>query len=167
MTWTTPTHVAAGEADSAKFNDETVDNLLHIYNSGAARAYASAATSIGTSITTIALATESYDTDGNFASNTYTCPRAGFLDVRGRVSTGVAMTDGQRLFCSIYKNGAEVVRGSDVTQGGAQAGGSVASDVISVAASDAITLRAQVVGGTAKNCETGETVTFLTCRMVV
>lgn len=28
--WTTPTHVSAGEADSGKFNTETVDNLLYL-----------------------------------------------------------------------------------------------------------------------------------------
>ena len=28
MTWTTPTHVVTGTADSSKFNTETVDNLI-------------------------------------------------------------------------------------------------------------------------------------------
>src|SRR5688572_3539621 len=28
--WTTPTHVAAGEADSGKMNQEVVDNLLNL-----------------------------------------------------------------------------------------------------------------------------------------
>lgn len=32
MTWTTPTNVSAGEADSGKFNTETVANLLHIHD---------------------------------------------------------------------------------------------------------------------------------------
>lgn len=32
MTWTTPGYVASGEADSGKFNSETVDNLQHLYD---------------------------------------------------------------------------------------------------------------------------------------
>lgn len=32
MTWTTPGYVASGEADSGKFNTETVDNLQHLYD---------------------------------------------------------------------------------------------------------------------------------------
>lgn len=33
MAWTTPTHVSSGEADSGKFNEETVDNIQFLYNS--------------------------------------------------------------------------------------------------------------------------------------
>lgn len=34
MTWTNPTHVTSGPASSAQFNEETVDNLLHLYPDG-------------------------------------------------------------------------------------------------------------------------------------
>lgn len=32
MTWTPPGYVASGEADSGKFNIETVDNLQHLHD---------------------------------------------------------------------------------------------------------------------------------------
>lgn len=32
MAWTTPVHVTSGPASSAQFNEETVDNLLHIHD---------------------------------------------------------------------------------------------------------------------------------------
>lgn len=168
MTWTPPTHIVAGsDLDSAKFNEETVDDLLHIYESGAARAWASGATSISTAADTkIALATESYDDDGNIATSTYTCPRDGFLDVRARVSIDTS-ADGQRLLAKIYKNGAEASRGTDTVNGGTDNIGSICSDVLRVAAGDTIELYARLVGGAAQNCETGESITFMACRMVV
>ena len=32
MAWTTPAHVSGGLASSAQFNEETVDNLQHLYD---------------------------------------------------------------------------------------------------------------------------------------
>lgn len=32
MTWTTPAHVSGGLASTAQFNEETVDNLQHLYD---------------------------------------------------------------------------------------------------------------------------------------
>lgn len=134
--------------------------------SSAARAYASAGTSIATTGTTqIALATESYDYGNNFAANAYTAPKAGMLDVRGRVSVA-ATAAGQRLFGSIYVNGAEVSRGADVIAQGVNSLGSVVSDVLAVNAGDVVTLRATLVGGVAQNCESGSFLTYLVCRLV-
>lgn len=131
----------------------------------AARAYASAATAVGGSVTVIALATESYDYGGNFAGNTYTCPRAGLLDVRARTSVGF-MDASQRIVVAVYVNGVEASRGPDSTSVGTNPLGGVVSDLLAVAAGDTVTLRAQLVGGTGDNCETGAAVTYLACRML-
>lgn len=142
-----------------------VEAAMGLRSTGA-RAYASAGTSIATSgTTTIALASESYDYGNNFASNTYTVPKAGMLDVRGRVSIA-ASAAGQRLFCSIYVSGAEASRGADVIAQGVNSLGSVVSDVIAVNAGDLITLRATLVGGSAQSCESGTFLTYLACRLV-
>lgn len=131
----------------------------------AARAYASGSTSVGTSMTTIALAAESYDYGSCFASNTYTCPRAGLVEANGRVSV-VNPTDGQRMIISIFKNGSEAARGPDLQAGGTTVMGGVVFDRLAVAANDTITLRAQMASGTAKTSETGEDQCYLSCRMI-
>lgn len=100
------------------------------------RAYASVATTLTDNTDTkIALATEVYDYNGNFASSTYTAPLAGVyhFDARwgmGTIATGVDMT------AKIYVNGAEAARGQQVTaitNGGAD----VSCDLL-LAASDTV-----------------------------
>lgn len=54
--WTTPTHVSSGEADSGKFNEETVDNLLYLYG-GMPRVYQASLSGGPTSGTTELLLT--------------------------------------------------------------------------------------------------------------
>ena len=53
---------------------------------------------------------EDYDTNGNFASGTYTAPVNGFYRFSGRLATTTT-----RFFISLYKNSVEVARGNDCT----------------------------------------------------
>lgn len=131
----------------------------------AARGYASALTAVQTTITQITLGGEAYDYGNNFASNAYTAPRAGLMDAKWRVSVS-AGTDGQRFVSFLYKNGAQVSRGADVSIGAANPHSSQGSDTLAVVAGDVFTLQAQMVTGTAKNSDPGTELTFLACRML-
>lgn len=90
--------------------------------------------------------TENYDTNSNFASSTYTAPVAGFYMFGARVHT---ISNPTRLLISIYKNGSEAARGTDIADDDAQASGSgvSATSMLQISASD--TVEAYTFGNTA------------------
>jgi hypothetical protein len=133
----------------------------------AARAYATATTSITAGVTgvQVTLGGESYDYGNHFASNQYVVPRAGMLDARWGVSV-TALSDGQRFFSSLYIDGAEVSRGTDGHIGAAASTGqSNGSDLIPVTFGQSVILWC-VVLTTTRSTVADDVTTFLTCRMV-
>lgn len=80
-------------------------------NGPAFSAYAGTTTSLtGGAFTKVGLDTEEYDTNNNFASSRFTPTVAGYYQLNGYVSINSNM----QLAVTIYKNGAEYKRGSNV-----------------------------------------------------
>lgn len=74
-------------------------------------------------------ATELYDTNSNYDAVTnfrYTAPVDGFYNFFARVSTNAALAD---IILSLYKNGAEILRGNDQRGASSVKGVSVAGDL--------------------------------------
>jgi hypothetical protein len=87
-------------------------------------AYAGSVTSLtGGGFTKVLFNTEEFDTNSNFASSRFTPTVAGYYQINGSVSVGTST----QLVCSIYKNGTEFKRGTNVTSSNNQ---SVVSSVI-------------------------------------
>jgi len=112
----------------------TVPKLSNPYK---ASAYRDAAwtTPAGTSAK-VALDTESWDDNNNFTGGTYNVPVAGKYLITARVSASNLI----RLFASIYKNGVEAARGTDIQTSGAVEQGSVVNKELSLAIGDTIEL---------------------------
>ena len=78
-------------------------------------AYNSVAQTITTStFTKVTLGTETFDTNSNFASSTFTPTVAGYYQINGNINTQ-ASTSITRGIVLLYKNGAEYIRGSDTS----------------------------------------------------
>jgi len=93
-------------------------------NGPAFGAGANAATSlIGGTFTKVLFADEEFDTNSNFASSRFTPTVAGYYQINGAVSVAT----GAQLCTSIYKNGAEFKRGSNIR---ASSDGSVSSSIV-------------------------------------
>jgi len=87
-------------------------------------AYAGSVTSLsGGGFTKVLFDTEEFDTNNNFASSRFTPTVAGYYQINSSVSVGT----GTQLVCTIYKNGSEYKRGTNITVSSNQ---SVASSVI-------------------------------------
>jgi hypothetical protein len=90
-------------------NDSTFNTLLGTYgvrNPYCFSAWASGGTTISDGAwTKIALATEEYDYNSNFASSTYTAPVAGVYHFDGSWQVG-SISTGTLFASSVYKNGA-------------------------------------------------------------
>jgi len=85
---------------------------------------ANAATSLsGGAFTKVLFANEEFDTNDNFASSRFTPTVAGYYQINAAVSVAT----GAQLATSIYKNGAEFKRGSNIR---ASSDGSVSSSII-------------------------------------
>jgi len=93
-------------------------------NGPAFSAYAGTVTSLsGGAFTKVLFDTEEFDTNSNFASSKFTPTVAGYYQINGAVSVGT----GTQLVCSIYKNGSEYKRGTNITVSSNQ---SVSSSVL-------------------------------------
>lgn len=68
--------------------------------------------------TKVTLGSELFDTNGNFANSTFTPTVAGYYQINGTVGMGNVVS---RLLVSLYKNGAEYIRGSDIYSASASA----------------------------------------------
>jgi hypothetical protein len=93
-------------------------------NMPAFSAGANAATSLsGGTFTKVLFADEEFDTNNNYASSTFTPTVAGYYQINGAVSVAT----GAQLAASIYKNGSEFKRGSNIRL---SSDGSVVSSII-------------------------------------
>ena len=93
-------------------------------NMPAFSAYAGTVTSLsGGAFTKVLFDTEEFDTNSNFASSKFTPTVAGYYQINSSVSVGT----GTQLVCSIYKNGSEYKRGTNITVSSNQ---SVSSSVL-------------------------------------
>lgn len=109
-------------------------------------AYKSAATqTVNTGAATlITYDAEEFDTNNNFASNTYTVPVSGFYWIGGGAGYA-AVASGTRLLLDIFKNGAAFKRGEDKFTN-ASAGTSIVSAFLQLSAADTLDIRATPVG---------------------
>jgi hypothetical protein len=105
-------------------------------NMPAFSAYQSSATSVSNATgTKILFGNETFDTNNNFDSTTnyrFTPTVSGYYQINGGTLLGFSGSNGFLAFCSIYKNGAEYLRGSMyyVNSGTAINQGSAVSGVI-------------------------------------
>jgi hypothetical protein len=84
-------------------------------NGPAFGAYANSVTSLtGGAFTKVSFDTEEFDTNSNFASSRFTPTIAGYYQINGYVSVNT----GTQLATSIYKNGSEFKRGSNIRVSG-------------------------------------------------
>lgn len=104
-------------ANDASFNDGTgifglYKNLLAVdSNPYKFSAYRNAAADTGNgALAKITFDTELYDTNGNFATGTYTASVSGFYFLTAKMQVNESHT---RAFITLYKNGAEFFRGID------------------------------------------------------
>lgn len=108
------------------------------YNPYKFSAYSTAAQNSGNAAFAQTLfATEEYDTGNNFASSTFTAPVAGFYHFDAGVNSNAATTI---WVVSVFKNGSEWKRGTDLRGSSVTAGGVVSIDV-QLAVSDTIDIR--------------------------
>lgn len=116
-------------------------NLTADVNPYKFRAYSNTTQNSGNgAFAVVALNTENFDSNSNFASNTYTVPVSGFYLVGGRIHTTSNPT---RLIVTVYKNGTEVARGDDISDDDAQLAGSAVSvsSLLQLTAGDTIDMR--------------------------
>lgn len=100
------------------------------------RAYRTSSVSFGTSFTKFTFDTESYDTNNNFATGTYTAPVSGFYQFNARCSTSQG-SGTHRLVITLRKNGStDVSRGTDVFAGFFN--GSALSDLVQLTAGNTV-----------------------------
>jgi hypothetical protein len=128
------------------------------------RAYKSdAASGIGTSPSQIAFGTENYDVGGNFASNAFTAPRAGYYHVTVNAhAVSTSSSTARSITLLIYKNGSAYSKNSAAKPGDNIDFGVCLSDTLLLAANDVIT--AYVDGpaaGADANLQAGESNTFI------
>lgn len=130
------------------------------------RVYRSAAANAGASSTPakITFNAENYDTNGNFASGTYTVPVAGsyHFDWRAKWITGGA----EEYYSALYKNGAVISLGTNTTAGGIAHVTTQGSDTIELAAGDTIEVYCYNSAAGAKALAVGSTSTYLAGHLV-
>ena len=130
--------------NDASFNDGTgIANMAlsttALSNPYKFRAYSNTTQNSGSgAFAKVLLNSENYDTNSNFASNDYTAPVAGFYLFGGRIHT---TSTSSRLIVAIYKNSAEVARGSDLSATLAAGAGVSVTSVLQLAANDVINLQ--------------------------
>ena len=128
-------------------------------NMPAFSAYAGSVTSLsGGGFTKVLFDTEEFDTNSNFASSRFTPTVAGYYQINSSVSVGT----GTQLVCSIYKNGSEYKRGTNVTVSSNQ---SVSSSIVYCNGS---TDYVEIYGfsGVTQNTNTGSSLVYFNGSMV-
>lgn len=112
----------------------------------------------------IALATEVYDYNNNFASSTYTAPVAGVYHFDGGVTITGNVATGVSFWCSVWVDGVEYIRGPRITPGNNN-GVSVSADV-PLTVGQAVTLRAYQDSAGNEATETGTGATFFNGHLI-
>lgn len=149
-------------------NDSTFNTLLGTY--GVKNPYCfRAIDSGGTTLTDathvqIALATEVYDYNNNFASSTYTAPVAGVYHFDGGVTITGNVATGVSFWCSVWVDGAEYIRGPRITPGNNNGVG-VSADV-PLTVGQAVTLRGYQDSAGNEATETGTGATFFNGHLI-
>ena len=114
--------------------------------------------------TKVTIDTENFDTNNNFASNRFTPTVSGYYQVNARVDSQASTGAITRVLASIYRNGSEYKRGSDIVV--ATAFASVVSDIIYFNGStDYIELYAYI-SATAAVVNSGQALTFFSACLV-
>ena len=115
-----------------------------------ASAYPSGTQSIpDTTYTKVTLATEWYDSNGEFANSKYTVVTAGNYLISGSVGQNGQAVSNVRLYALIYKNGSVVVQSDIPTPNGSEVTCPIASTVIPLVADDYIELYFRHLKGSA------------------
>ena len=123
-----------------------------------------------TSVVTVTLDAESYDVGGNFASNTFTAPTAGYYLINGLITYSNPVAD-SRYDAMIYADGSSIASsfhhtGSDVATDKANLGVNVTT-IAYLTATQAITLRARVFcGASTVDILNAATVTYLEVHLL-
>lgn len=112
----------------------------------------------------IALATEVYDYNNNFASSTYTAPVAGVYHFDGGVTITGNVATGVSFWCSVWVDGVEYIRGPRITPGNNNGVG-VSADV-PLTVGQAVTLRAYQDSAGNEATETGTGATFFNGHLI-
>lgn len=103
---------------------------------------------------------ESFDTNTNFASGTYTVPVSGFYQVNWLVTSAASAST---WIASLFKNGSEVARGNDVRTA-LNPNSSRGSDLLQLAAGD--TIEVHIFGNSAIAIQTGGDRTYFSGFLV-
>lgn len=117
----------------------------------------------GTTTTNAAFDTVDYDpfnlcTTG--ASSRFTCPTTGFYQVSARTSLGTPVA-GDRIIAQIFKNGVEVLRGSDLSSPGTNPLGATVNGTLRCQAGDQLAFTLTTVLGANRNAESGSLATWM------
>lgn len=115
-----PTRLAVGANGTFLVADSAIANGLKWSGLQGAKVYLSAdQTNIGTNPVKVAYDTEEYDTDGNFASSTYTVPtgKGGYYLLYHQVYLYGTITDQQQYKSMIYLGGAQITDTSQPSSG--------------------------------------------------
>ena len=117
-----------------------------------ASAYPSGTQSIpDTTYTKVTLATEYYDTNGEFADSRYTAGTAGNYLVSGSVGQNGEAATNVRLYALIYKNGSVLVQSDIPVPSGTEVTCPIAGIVVPLAQNDYIELYFRHLKGSAMN----------------
>ena len=143
----------------------SVAHLTYPKNIYSFRAYDSGGTTLTDGVATkIALATESYDYNSNFATGTYTAPLAGVYHFDGCVLSSALATP-VNAYTAIYKNGAVAFYGTQTVPATLGTLNHVSGDIL-LAASDTIELyHFQNTAGN-ETSGTGETDSWLSGHLI-
>lgn len=130
----------------------------------AVRAYKSDSnTAAPTSYAKVTFGTENFDIGGNFASSTFTAPRAGrylISSTCGGTSTGSSSS--RSISIAIYKNGTLYSEAHTAKPGGSSLPASVSiTDILDLSANDTIEIYVQTSSASEFTYNTGEKNTFI------
>lgn len=101
-----------------------------------------------TSASTIAFNTELFDTNNNFASNTYTAPIDGFYSIRAQAYYQSGSTGINGI--SLLKNGSDFIRGSTVASSGGNDITAQIDAIVELSATNTLTTMVVFGGGGSK-----------------